>query len=129
MAFECRACRAENEPGDSFCHQCGERLQIVCAECGQPGKPTSRFCSRCGAAFAQQSPKPALRHQFDALRSGGGERKYISVLFADLKDSTAHVQGQDPEATLRRIAPVLALMSAAVHQHDGVVAETLGEAC
>ena len=127
MAFECRACRAENEPGDSFCHQCGERLQIVCAECGQPGRPTSRFCSRCGAAFAQQSAKPALREQFDALRSGGGERKYISVLFADLKDSTAHVQGQDPEATLRRIAPVLALMSAAVHQHDGVVAETLGD--
>jgi predicted amidophosphoribosyltransferase len=81
MAFECRACRAENEPGDSFCHQCGERLQIVCAKCGQPGKPTSRFCSRCGAAFAQQSAKPALREQFDALRSGGGERKYISVLF------------------------------------------------
>ena len=127
MAFECRACRAENEPGDSFCHQCGERLQIVCAECGQPGKPTSRFCSRCGAAFAQQSAKPALREQFDALRSGGGERKYISVLFADLKNSTAHVQGQDPEATLRRIAPVLALMSAAVNQHDGVVAETLGD--
>jgi adenylate cyclase len=125
MKVECRICGAENEANDSYCHQCGERLLIVCSECGELSKPTARFCSRCGAAVAASNPKVA--QQFHALRTGGGERKFVSVLFADIKDSTQQVQGQDPEVALKRIAPVLKTMSDAVHEYDGVVAETLGD--
>ena len=114
-------------PATAFATNAASAFRSYARNAASPASRPAGFARVAAPPLGSNRAKPALREQFDALRSGGGERKYISVLFADLKDLTAHVQGQDPEATLRRIAPVLALMSAAVHQHDGVVAETLGD--
>jgi hypothetical protein len=56
-------------------------------------------------------------------RSGtDGERKTITALFADLKGSTALIEGLDPEEAQAIIDPALQLMMDAVHQYDGYVA-------
>ena len=127
MTFQCGICKAENEPGDSFCHQCGERLHLVCASCGSANKPSAKFCSKCGTSTASILVRSNLSQQFRTLTSEGGERKFITVLFADLKNSTELVEATDPEIALKRIGPVLTLMSEAVLQYDGVVTETLGD--
>ncbi|GGO84046.1 adenylate/guanylate cyclase domain-containing protein [Marinobacterium nitratireducens] len=63
-----------------------------------------------------------------AARSGTeGERKTITVLFADMAGSTAMVHDRDPEDARRLIDPVLALMMEAVHHYQGHVAKSLGD--
>ncbi|MGR9108044.1 MAG: AAA family ATPase [Gammaproteobacteria bacterium] len=56
-----------------------------------------------------------------------GERKTITTLFADLKGSTALIEGLDPEDAGTLIDPVLQLMMDAVHQYEGYVAQVLGD--
>src|SRR5205823_9701947 len=56
-----------------------------------------------------------------------GERKTITALFADLKGSTALIEGLDPEDTRRIIDPALQVMMDAVHRYEGYVAQALGD--
>jgi class 3 adenylate cyclase/predicted ATPase len=65
-----------------------------------------------------------------ALESRGnadGERKTITALFADLKGSTALIEGLDPEEARAIIDPALQLMMDAVHRYEGYVAQALGD--
>ncbi|MGH7960843.1 MAG: AAA family ATPase [Candidatus Binatia bacterium] len=56
-----------------------------------------------------------------------GERKRITALFADLKGSTAVIEGLDPEEARAIIDPALQLMMDAVHRYDGYVVQALGD--
>jgi predicted ATPase/class 3 adenylate cyclase len=63
----------------------------------------------------------------EARGNANGERKIITALFADLKGSTALIEGLDPEEARTVIDPALQLMMDAVHQYDGFVAQALGD--
>jgi hypothetical protein len=56
-----------------------------------------------------------------------GERKQVTVLFADLKDSTELIRGLDPEAAQQLLDPALHRMMAAVHRFEGTVNQVLGD--
>jgi class 3 adenylate cyclase/tetratricopeptide (TPR) repeat protein len=56
-----------------------------------------------------------------------GERKQVTVLFADLKDSTELIRGLDPEAAQQLLDPALQRMMAAVHRFEGTVNQVLGD--
>jgi class 3 adenylate cyclase/tetratricopeptide (TPR) repeat protein len=56
-----------------------------------------------------------------------GERKLVTVLFADLKDSTELIRGLDPEAAQQLLDPALHCMMAAVHRFEGTVNQVLGD--
>src|SRR2546422_1959279 len=56
-----------------------------------------------------------------------GERKQVTVLFADLKDSTELIRGLDPEAAQQRLDPAIHLMMDAVHRVEGTVNQVLGD--
>jgi class 3 adenylate cyclase/predicted ATPase len=71
-----------------------------------------------------------IRAEQAALEARGrtdGERKTITALFADLKGSTALIEGLDPEEARALIDPALQLMMEAVHRYDGYVAQALGD--
>ena len=71
-----------------------------------------------------------IRAEQAAMESRGnadGERKTITALFADLKGSTALIEGLDPEDARAIIDPALQLMMDAVHRYDGYVAQALGD--
>ncbi|MBI3797317.1 MAG: AAA family ATPase, partial [Deltaproteobacteria bacterium] len=79
-------------------------------------------------------PQPPITytpaHLADRIRAvtvTDGERKTITALFADLKGSTALIEGLDPEEARTVIDPALQLMMDAVHQYDGFVAQALGD--
>src|ERR1043166_7108694 len=63
----------------------------------------------------------------EARSVADGERKTITALFADIKDSTALIEDLDPEDARRLIDPALALMMEAVHRYEGYVAQSLGD--
>src|SRR2546430_3249691 len=71
-----------------------------------------------------------IREEQAALEARGatdGERKTITALFADLKGSTALIEGLDPEEARVIIDPALQLMMDAVHRYEGYVAQALGD--
>ena len=56
-----------------------------------------------------------------------GERKQVTVLFADIKDSTELIRGLDPEVAQRLLDPALHHMMVAVHRYEGTVNQVLGD--
>jgi hypothetical protein len=68
-----------------------------------------------------------LAERIRAVTITDGERKTITALFADMKGSTALIEGLDPEEAQRIIDPALQLMMDAVHQYEGFVAQPLGD--
>src|SRR5512132_1722981 len=71
---------------------------------------------------------PHLTDKILAVRPTlAGERKQVSVLFADLKDSTELIRGLDPEAAQQLLDPALHCMMDAVHRFEGTVNQVLGD--
>jgi predicted ATPase/class 3 adenylate cyclase len=89
-----------------------ETSGLTCARCGASSPPGDRFCARCGARL----PAPVE-----------GERKWVTVLVADMKSSLALLAGRDPEEAERLLDPVLELMMDAVHEDEGTVAQVTGD--
>src|SRR5262249_34712325 len=56
-----------------------------------------------------------------------GERKQVTVLFADLKGSTELIEGLDPEEARQLLDPALHVMMEAVHRYEGTVNQVLGD--
>ena len=70
-------------------------------------------------------------HLADKIRTTratlAGERKHVTVLFADLKDSTELIRGLDPEAAQQLLDPAIHHMMDAVHRFEGTVNQVLGD--
>src|SRR2546426_1517677 len=82
------------------------------------------------ASYTPQHLAERIRAEQAAMEARGateGERKTITALFADLKGSTALIEGLDPEEARALIDPALQLMMEAVHGYDGYVAQALGD--
>jgi class 3 adenylate cyclase len=56
-----------------------------------------------------------------------GERKQVTVLFADIKDSTELIKGLDPEAAQQLLDPAIHIMMEGVHRFEGTVNQVLGD--
>src|SRR6202011_893164 len=113
-----------------YCESCGASLGIKCDACSHINGPTSRFCGQCGTALVSTSASPEVssQHILRSLSTKGGERKRLTVLFADIRNSTTLIDSLgDPELGMRRLDPVLALMKDAVHRYDGIVNKTQGD--
>ncbi len=134
----CPACKTTNKPGSRFCTACGAQLVLVCTSCGAGNEPNDRFCADCGFSLAREArPAGPVLPAIPALggaggpatrrRVGEGERKRVTVLFADLKGSTAAIEGLDPEAALSRLEPAIQIMIRLVHRYEGVVCRRLGD--
>ena len=138
--MQCGECQADIRPGQAFCGSCGAPLPRSCPSCSAPSEPGANFCGRCGAslrgASAAGGPAAAPRghtppHLAERILSGRraleGERKLVTVLFADLKGSMEILANRDPEEARRVLDPVLERMMDAVHQYEGTVNQVMGD--
>src|SRR6266480_7798402 len=110
----CPQCQCENLPDSVYCDPCGARLETVCSRCGEPNRREARFCrirgqtinhiattapSTCPAVPSPETYVP--RHLAEKILASRqaleGERKQVTVLFADIRGSTKLVEGLDPE--------------------------------
>ena len=95
-----------------------------------PQSAPSQSQPQSPASYTPQHLADRIRAEQAAMESRGatdGERKTITALFADLKGSTALIEGLDPEDARAIIDPPLQLMMDAVHRYDGYVAQALGD--
>jgi class 3 adenylate cyclase len=129
--MQCSRCGHQNKATNEFCEGCGATLGIECGACGHLNGPTARFCGRCSAALrptVQEVPNQSWQHVLRSLNAKGGERKRVTILFADVRNSTGIIDSMgDPELGMRRLQPVLDLMNEAVVRYEGVVNKSQGD--
>jgi len=128
--MQCSRCGSQNKASNDYCEGCGAALGIKCDACDHINRSTSRFCGQCGTALVSTSANPDLSTQriLRSLSTKGGERKRLTLLFADIRNSTSLIDSLgDPELAMRRLEPVLDLMKDAVHRYDGIVNKIQGD--
>ena len=114
MATPCPACQADNPVGTRFCAECGLALTEQCRRCAAELPRSAHFCPNCGLLLAQ----PDARE----------ERKVVTVLFADIVDSTRLADRLDPERLRRLLQTYFSEMSAVIEEWGGVVEKFIGDA-
>src|ERR671921_129758 len=86
-----------------------------CPNCQTSNPEGAKFCLNCGASL--EAPRPVE-----------GERRFVTVLFADVVDSTAMGEQLDPEQVAEIMDGAFAFLNAAVAKYGGTVARLLGDA-
>mgnify|MGYP001598317423 CR=1 FL=1 len=130
----CARCRHENPAGTKFCGECGAGLAAICSSCSTPNPPGNRYCGECGAPLGVREPLRGAsppRHLADRILQSRealeGERKQVTVLFADMKGSMELLADRDPEEARRLLDPVLERMMESVHHYEGTVNQVMGD--
>ena len=112
-----------------------------CTNCGAQLSPTAKFCSECAHPTGQAipltsqrfgapeayTPKPLAERILNSKAALEGERKQVTVLFADLKGSLELLADRDPEQARNLLDPVLERMMEAVHRYEGTVNQVMGD--
>jgi class 3 adenylate cyclase/tetratricopeptide (TPR) repeat protein len=138
--MHCPRCQRENRPQAKFCEECGASLARSCGHCGAALSTSAKFCTECGRA-AGVYPEPEARFAFPhaytprhlaeriltSKTTLEGERKQVTVLFADLKGSMELLADRDPEEARKLLDPVLERMMEAVHRYEGTVNQVMGD--
>ncbi len=135
--MQCPRCRQSTPLDAEFCPQCGVKLLVGCWRCGTGNAIESRFCKKCGQSLAGPPAGEAAPHVYtpphlaekilQTRAAIEGERKFITVLFADLKGSMEVLAGRDPEEIRRVLDGALRRMMGAVHRFEGTVNQVLGD--
>jgi len=96
---------------------------VFCQVCSSNVKAGDLFCPSCGAVVPDHPTKPAA----DIRDRIVGERKYLTVLCADLQRSTDLISELDPESAISRLEPALNAMRVAVRRNRGIVSKEGGD--
>jgi class 3 adenylate cyclase/predicted ATPase len=137
--MKCPRCDQENPPQAKFCLECASPLALQCANCGTRLPAEAKFCFQCATPVSVPGSPPRFaspeaytpKHLAEKiLTSKGaleGERKQVTVLFADLKGSMELLADRDPEEARKLLDPVLERMMEAVHRYEGTVNQVMGD--
>src|SRR5712692_1452843 len=137
--MKCPRCQYENRPQAKFCEECATPLSRVCSNCSAPLSPTAKFCPECAYPVAAGGAQPRFaspdsytpKHLAEKILTSKsaleGERKQVTVLFADLKGSMELLADRDPEEARKILDPVLEHMMEAVHRYEGTVNQVMGD--
>jgi class 3 adenylate cyclase len=138
--MKCPRCQHENRSGAKFCEECATPLARTCSNCGSQLSATAKFCPECAHPVAGATPPEARfaspqsytpKHLAEKILTSKsaleGERKQVTVLFADLKGSMELLADRDPEEARKLLDPVLQLMMDAVHHYEGTVNQVMGD--
>ena len=136
----CPRCQHENPSQAKFCLECGARLAHQCSQCGTELPAEAKFCPECGQAVGgptagqdrfsspgSYTPKHLAEKILTSRSALEGERKQVTVLFADLKGSMELLADRDPEEARQLLDPVLERMMEAVHHYEGTVNQVMGD--
>jgi class 3 adenylate cyclase len=138
--MECPRCHHANAEGARFCGECGASLlfDAPCASCGQANPAGQKFCNGCGqrlgasAGAAERAPRAYTpKHLADKILQSKsaleGERKQVTVLFADVKGSMELAEQLDPEEWSRIMNRFFQILAEGVERFEGFVDKFTGD--
>ena len=140
--MNCPDCSAENSEAARFCSQCGRSLTRACPNCGTENNLAANFCSSCGERLAATAPfttqekllqyvPKELLAKLEAARAGHsmeGERRVVTILFCDVKGSTAAAETMDPEDWAEVMNGAFEHLIAPIYRLEGTLARLMGDA-
>jgi uncharacterized Zn finger protein (UPF0148 family) len=118
----CPSCNHANRESAQFCKDCGTRFAKTCTSCHTELRAGAKFCDTCGSPTATVEDSEAIepsarernprdytpKHLADKILQSKsaleGERKQLTVLFADVKGSMELAEQLDPEQWHRVLA-------------------------
>jgi class 3 adenylate cyclase/predicted ATPase len=145
--MKCPKCQFDNSEGIKFCVECGNKLEIICPKCGYGNLPSHKFCGECGHDFRKPSQAPPKDLTFDEkltkiqkyLPKGltekilsqkdriEGERKQVTVMFADMEGFTSLSERLGAEEAYTIMDQVYEILIHKVHDYEGTVNEMTGD--
>ncbi len=143
----CPNCQTSNADDAKFCEHCGFTLERTCPNCGKTNSLGAKFCRNCGYRFGEPQPASTalppeaprvdlhmpqpLARKLEAARvdrAMQGERRIVTVLFCDVKGSTAMAEQLDPEEWAEIMNAAFEHLMQPVYRYEGTVARLMGDA-
>jgi class 3 adenylate cyclase/tetratricopeptide (TPR) repeat protein len=139
--MKCSKCQFENPEGSSFCLECGGKLELLCPQCGNALPFGAKFCNKCGHDLR----KPIKAHPIDysepqsytpkflaekilTTRSSiEGERKLVTVFFADVANYTSIAEKLDPEEVHQIMDGCFKILMNEIHKFEGTINQFTGD--
>jgi class 3 adenylate cyclase len=150
--MHCPSCRFDNPEGMNFCGRCGMKLTPRSPHCGFENPPGFAFCGKCGAALGPLEPaseqvpmakaqvyqrqevkvqRYTPRHLAEKILTSRsaleGERRQVTVLFADVANFTTLAEQLDPEVVHEVIDGCFERITAEVHRFEGTINQYTGD--
>jgi class 3 adenylate cyclase/tetratricopeptide (TPR) repeat protein len=138
----CQQCGFTNDSDAVFCVQCSHPLQLPCPNCATQNSVNARFCKQCGSSLdetsadtqttrlkdlQQSAPKTLQQKLKKAEKQIEGQRKPVTILFADIVGSTSIAEQLDPEEWKEVVQGAHQRVSEAIHRYEGTIAQLLGD--
>ncbi|MGD0663703.1 MAG: adenylate/guanylate cyclase domain-containing protein [Syntrophorhabdales bacterium] len=139
--MKCPKCQFDNSADAQFCLECGQRLEVACPQCGKKLPPTAKFCNGCGQDLRRQGPTPPLDYSqphsytpkflvekiLTTRSSIEGERKLVTVLFADVANFTTISEKLDPEEIHQIMDGCFKILMDEIHRYEGTINQFTGD--
>lgn len=141
----CPKCQCETVASANFCHRCGAMLRPFCIPCRLELPSDSHFCYRCGHSMGVQAPSPAtfvttslstpppspppvaIEAHKSMPTQQEGERKWVTVVFADLSGFTAMSEKMDPEKVTDLVNECFKRLGKIVYDLEGHIDKFMGD--
>jgi class 3 adenylate cyclase len=139
--MKCPKCQFENPEGMQFCVECGNKLGIICPKCGFDNSPSFKFCGNCGNALTKPKEAPSIDYAepqsytpkfladkiLTTRSSIEGERKLVTVLFADVANYTSMAEKLDPEEVHQIMDGCFKILMDEIHKFEGTINQFTGD--
>jgi class 3 adenylate cyclase/tetratricopeptide (TPR) repeat protein len=119
--MNCPNCQSPIEETQKFCRVCGVKLQMTCSGCGSAILPGDSFCGECGLVLDNRKKPASKREKIPS------ERKYITVLFADISGYTALSERLDPEEVKDLVSHIIGEIGNVVLKYGGHIEKFAGD--
>ncbi len=134
-------CRTQNPETRKFCRECGAKLIQICPLCSWENLPGDKFCGECGHALTEPEKAPAidydqprsytpkyLANKILTIRSSiEGERKLVTVFFADVANYTSNSEELDPEEVHQMMDGCFKILMDEIHKYEGTINQFTGD--
>jgi class 3 adenylate cyclase/tetratricopeptide (TPR) repeat protein len=139
--MKCSKCGSDNRERVKFCEECGAKLELECPTCKAKIPLDKKFCGECGHALIEPQEIPAIdyskpqsytpKYLADKILTNRsaleGERKLVTVLFADVSNYTAMSEALDPEEVHQIMDGCFNILMDEIHRFEGTVNQFTGD--
>lgn len=124
----CPKCQAKNDDARRFCGECGSPLSVACRSCGFQNSPAVKFCGGCGESLASTEAESIKASDLERpVATPLGERRQVTIFFADLSGYTQLAEALDAEDLHRLVGRVFDALDKIVEAHGGTVHRHIGD--